>query len=170
MGKRTKLGMSVCPSETRIILVCIRSLTSKWLERSRIWLTKWKKLMKLVDLPDPTSFLDYENLRRTQRENIFLTSTEKCSNHEFLLGQLKHCQGGRKPHAKAVGWSSELAEKKTEQWSVNKLTRAVRKRTRARDKRLARLILIHSSHKSSPTILSFVKHGSALSIGFIFGS
>ena len=29
------------------------------------------------------------------RTRSLLTNTEKCSNHEFLLEQLRHCQGGR---------------------------------------------------------------------------
>ena len=43
-------------------------MTSEWLEERRIWLTAWKKLLKLVDLGEPTSFLDRENVWCTQRE------------------------------------------------------------------------------------------------------
>ena len=52
----------------------------------------WKKLMQQVDLDEPNSFLDHEYLGCTQRE--CKPKTEKCSNHEFLLEQLKNYQGG----------------------------------------------------------------------------
>ena len=32
---------------------------------------------------------------KINRANLCLTSAEKCSNHEFLLQQLKNCQGGK---------------------------------------------------------------------------
>ena len=35
-------------------------------------------------------------------------NTEKFSNHEFLLEQLKNYQGGEKPHAKTVTWSYDM--------------------------------------------------------------
>ena len=63
------------------------------------------------------------------RTKSLLTNAETCSNHQFLLRQLKNCHRGRKPHAKTVAWSHdveghaqkcverccELANKKTEQ-------------------------------------------------------
>ena len=50
----------------------------------------WKKLMKLVDVGEPTSFLDHVYLGFTQRECLpnelfFLKKIERCSNHEILL-------------------------------------------------------------------------------------
>ena len=94
----------------------------------------WKKLMKNVDLDEPTSFLDHMYLGCTQRECkpneiIIEEYTEKCWDSEFLLEQLKNYQGRRKPHAKTVAWSHdvgghakkfverdcELANKKVEQ-------------------------------------------------------
>ena len=59
----------------------------------------WKELMKLVDLGEPTSSLDHVYLGCTQREcnanKCIIDQYFKCSNHEFLLLQLKSCQGGR---------------------------------------------------------------------------
>ena len=52
-------------------------------------------------------------------------------------------------------------------WSVNKLARSVTKWTQACDRRLARLISCHSSHKRFPTVLSCGKHGTALQTGFV---
>ena len=47
MGKSTELGMSICSSKTRIILIGVRGRHKKWLERSRMWLpcgrNWWKK-------------------------------------------------------------------------------------------------------------------------------
>ena len=45
----------------------------------------WKKIVKLVDLDEPTSFLDHVYLGCTQ---------QRCLNHVFLLQQLKKYQGG----------------------------------------------------------------------------
>ena len=55
----------------------------------------WKKWMKPVDLGEPTSFPDYVYLGCTPREKLSLPNTEKCSNHEFLLEQVKNYQSGR---------------------------------------------------------------------------
>ena len=59
-----------------------------------------KKLMKNVDLDEPTSFLDDVNLRvalnvNANRTKQLQTSTEKCSNHEFLQEELQIFQCGR---------------------------------------------------------------------------
>ena len=55
--------------------------------------------MKNVDLDEPTSFLDHVYLGCTQREckpnENLKKRTDKCSNHEFLLEQLKNYQGRR---------------------------------------------------------------------------
>ena len=60
----------------------------------------WEKLMKLVDLGEPTSFLDHVknwdvlnvNVKRTK---VLLTNKKKCWNHDFLQQQLKSYQGWR---------------------------------------------------------------------------
>ena len=57
----------------------------------------WKKLMKNLDLDEPTSCLDHVYLGCTQREckpNDTIT-LQKCLSHVFLLEQLKNCQDGR---------------------------------------------------------------------------
>ena len=173
----------------------------------------WKKLIKLVDLGEPTSFLDHVYwvlIVNANGTKLLLTSTEKCSNREFLLEQLKNCQGGRdltqklsrgpttwkvtrksalknvvswqikrqssctKPQL--LAWTTIIARKRRTGngsrncpkyalrlsfeslylariggpdvlWSVNNLTRAVTKWTRARDRRLARLIA-HIHHRN----------------------
>ena len=59
----------------------------------------WKKLVKLVDLGEPTSCLDHVYLDVlnviVKRTKVLWTDTEKCSNHEFLQQELKSYQGGR---------------------------------------------------------------------------
>ena len=85
MAKSAALGTSVRSSKTRIVLIGIRGWDQNWLERSSIWFPcgrNWwkmllltsqlhsliKKLMKLVDLGEPPSFLDHVYLGCTQRE------------------------------------------------------------------------------------------------------
>ena len=56
----------------------------------------WNKLMKLVDLGEPTSFLDHVFSEFTERErkpNEIVIESEKCSNHELLPEQLKNYLG-----------------------------------------------------------------------------
>ena len=59
----------------------------------------WKKLMNDVDLDEPTSFLDHVYLGCTQRgvsrTKSSLMNTGKCSNHEFLLEQVKNTRVGK---------------------------------------------------------------------------
>ena len=42
------------------------------------------------------------------RTNSLWMKTEKCSNHEFLLEQVKNYQGGEKPRANTVAWSYDM--------------------------------------------------------------
>ena len=58
-GKKYQIG-NVC--------LFIENTEMKWLERSRIWLPHGRKLMKNVDLVEPTSFLDHVYLGCSQRE------------------------------------------------------------------------------------------------------
>ena len=74
-------------------------MTSEWLEERRIWLPVWKKLMKLADLGEPTSFLDRVFVWCTQREcnpyGIIIKEHKETLDHEFLQQQMKNFQGGR---------------------------------------------------------------------------
>ena len=55
----------------------------------------WKVLNKEVDLGEPTSFLDHENLGCTQRQSQLSkdkrTVTEPCSDREFPWGEQSNC-------------------------------------------------------------------------------
>ena len=67
MGKSTELGVSVCPRKQGLFLpVYVDDI--KMAGRMQNMVPMWKKLMNLVDLDEPTSFLDHENLGCTQRE------------------------------------------------------------------------------------------------------
>ena len=59
----------------------------------------WKKLMKLVDLGEPTSFLGHVYLGCTQREckpnETINENLRRCSSHVFLLEQQKNYRCGK---------------------------------------------------------------------------
>ena len=92
-----------------------------------------KKLMKIVDIDEPTSFLDNVYLGCTQREckpnEAIIKKYTKSSNHVLLLEQQRNCRDGKNHHAQTVAWSydmegraqkcvercCELANKKVEQ-------------------------------------------------------
>ena len=88
--------------------------------------TMRKKLMELVDLGEPTSFPDLVYLGCTSREckpnKAVIEENRKCSNHEFLLEQLKYALRLSKKslHLARMGVPNML-------WSVNKLSRTVTK-------------------------------------------
>ena len=58
MGKSTELGMPFRASKARSFLICIRG-RQKMTGMKQNLSPVWKKLMKLVDLAEPTSFLDH---------------------------------------------------------------------------------------------------------------
>ena len=97
----------------------------------------WKKLMKNVDLDEPTSFLDHVYLGcSTQREckpkEIIVEEYTKMFRSRVSAGATEKLPGCEKPHAKTVAWSydmegharqcveryCELANKKVEQLQV----------------------------------------------------
>ena len=108
-------------------------MTSQWLEGDRIWIVFGTKKSKLVDLDEPTSFLDHENVGCTQREckptETIIERYTKMFESLISAGATEKLSGWEKPHAKTVTWSydiegpakkfverlCELANKKTEQ-------------------------------------------------------
>ena len=69
----------------------------------------WKKWMKLVDLGEPTFFLDHEYLGCTQRECKPNESIDD-QHREMFESQIsatatEKLPGWEKPHAKTVAWS-----------------------------------------------------------------
>ena len=72
----------------------------------------WKKLMKNVDLDEPTSFLDHVYLGCTQREckpnEIIIDECRRMFESRFFAGATEKLQGWEKPHAKTVAWSYDM--------------------------------------------------------------
>ena len=68
MVKSTELGMPICSQETRFILLGKRGWHQHGNKKKQILAPMWKKLMKDVDLNEPTSFLDHVYLGCTERE------------------------------------------------------------------------------------------------------
>ena len=68
MGENSKLGMSLCSSWKRSILICVCGWHKNWLERNTNIDPMWKVLNKEVDLGEPTSFLDHVYLGCTERQ------------------------------------------------------------------------------------------------------
>ena len=93
----------------------------------------WKKLMKSVDIDEPTSFLDHVYFGCTQREckptEIIIEQFTKMLESRISAGATEKLLGWEKSYAKTVAWSydmeghaqkcveryCELANKKVEQ-------------------------------------------------------
>ena len=98
-----------------------------------------KKLMKNVDVNEPTSFLDHENLKCTQHEckpdEIIIDQNKEMFESRISAGATEKSARWEKPHAQTVAWSCdmgghaqkcverycELANKNTEQFSLESL-------------------------------------------------
>ena len=89
----------------------------------------WKKLMKLMDLGEPTSFIDHVHLGCTQREckpnDNILTNREKCLNHDSVVEQLRSTCVGKTPHKSSrmvvrYGRSCEKVSRKFAKWLIRK--------------------------------------------------
>ena len=71
-------------------------MISEWLEKQNM-APMWKNLMQLVDLDEPTSFLDDVALNvYVNRTRLLLKSTEKCSNQKFSAGATENLPGWEK--------------------------------------------------------------------------
>ena len=131
LGEDSKLGMSLCSSWKRSYSYLCMWMTSNWLARKQNIDPVWKLINKEVDLAEPTSFLDHENLGCTQREceiskdivdnyiamfesRISAGATEKLPHSEnFRISSWSYDMEG---HAKnCVERYCELANKTTQQ-------------------------------------------------------
>ena len=71
----------------------------------------WKTFMKLIDLEEPTSFLDHVRvyLGCTQREckpnETVIDEDRKMVESRISPGATEKLPGWEKPHAKTVAWS-----------------------------------------------------------------
>ena len=72
----------------------------------------WKKLMKNIDLDEPTSFLDHVYLGCTQREcrpdEIVVEKHKEMFESRISAGAMEKLPGWAKPHAKTVAWSYDM--------------------------------------------------------------
>ena len=72
----------------------------------------WKKMMKLVDLGEPTSFLDHVYLGCTKREckpdEIMIEEFSKMFESRISAGATEKLPGWEKLHAKTVAWSYDM--------------------------------------------------------------
>ena len=72
----------------------------------------WKKLMTLVDLGEPISFLDHVYLGCTQREckpnEMIIEEYTKMFESLGSAGASEKLPGWEKPHAKAVAWTYDM--------------------------------------------------------------
>ena len=98
MGRSTELGMSVWLIESKVCLYRKNVDDMKIAGGKQTMSPIWKKWMKLVDLGEPTSFLDHvrlgSNVNANQMKQL-LNNLRRCLNHVFLREQLRHCLGGR---------------------------------------------------------------------------
>ena len=81
LGEKSKLGMSLCTSWKRIILICVCGWLKKLAGKKQNINPMWKVLNKEVDLGEPTSFLDHVYLGCTQRQ---------CEISQRYCGQLQN--------------------------------------------------------------------------------
>ena len=96
VGQSFELGMSVCSSKTRIILIDVRERHKNgWKEADCD--SHLEKLMKNVDLDEPTSFLDHVYLECTQREckpnEFFITEYTKMFESRISAGATEKIRG-----------------------------------------------------------------------------
>ena len=72
----------------------------------------WKKLMKLVDLGEPTSFLHHVCLGCTQREcksnESIIVNAEKLFESRISAGATEKFAGWEKSHAHTIAWSCDM--------------------------------------------------------------
>ena len=83
-----------------------------WLEEKHNLSPMWRKLMKLVGLGEPTSFLDHVYLGCTQREcksnECIIEEYRKMFETRLSAGPAEKLPGWEKFHAKTVAWSYDI--------------------------------------------------------------
>ena len=106
---------------------------------------------------------------RRKRQQLYNVSSPCLDDHPLKQEELESVGGWSEVCSQSVLKCVYLARigRPDILWSVDKLARSVTKWMGACDRRLARLIFLHSSHERCPTVLSCGKHGTALSIGCI---
>ena len=132
MGKRTELGMSVFHRKQGLFLwVYVNDM--KMAGGKQDMAPTWKKWMKLVDLGEPTSFLDHVFLGCTQRQckpnEIIIEEHRKMFESRISVGATEKSPGREKPHAETVAWSCDMeghAKMRVERYIVSWQTKKQR--------------------------------------------
>ena len=104
--------MSFCSSKTRIILIGIRVDDINMSGKKQNIAPMWKKLMKNVDIEEPTSFLDHVYLGCTQREckpsDRVTDQYREMFESRFSVGATQKLPGWEKHCTKRVAWSVDM--------------------------------------------------------------
>ena len=111
-GRKSQIGSVCLFIENKGYFCHFMWMTSRWLERSRIWLPCGRNWWKTWTWMNPHHFLTTctwvaltENANRMKQS---LNSKRKCSSDVYLLEQQKKFPGWQKPHAQTVAWSYDM--------------------------------------------------------------
>ena len=133
MGKSTELRVSVCSSKARIVLIGVCVDDIKMTGKKQNMTSMWKKLMRNVDLDEPTSFLDHVYLGWTRREckpnEIIYEQYTEMFESRMSAGAFEKLSGWEKPHAKTVAWSWSYDMEGHAQKSVERYCELVNKQS-----------------------------------------
>ena len=112
MGKRYRIGNVNLVHRRQGLFLSVNVDDTKMAGRREKMSPMWKKLMKLVDLGEPTSFLDHVFLGCAQRERKpnenLLEDVKKMFESRISAGATEKLPGWEKPHAKTVAWSYDM--------------------------------------------------------------
>ena len=108
-GKRYRIGNAFWCIESKVCSCRYTWTTLKMAGRNQHFNLMWKKLMKLVDLGEPTSFLDHVYLGSTQRvckpNETIIEQYTKMFESRISAGATEKMPGWEKPHSTTVAWS-----------------------------------------------------------------
>ena len=112
IGKRYPIGNACVFIEKQGLLLSVYVDDIKVAGRMQNKASMWKKLMNFVDLGEPASFLDHENLGYTARECkrtiTLLTTKREMFESRISAGATEKIPGWEEPHAKTVAWSYDM--------------------------------------------------------------
>ena len=122
MGNSTKLGMYFLTSKTRVISDIFCGWHQNGWNAKQNMVPLWKKFMKDVDLEDPPSYLDHENLGCTQREfkpdeTIVIIRKTKMFESHISAGTTAKLPVWGETSRKIVAALSDIVNWQTRKWS-----------------------------------------------------
>ena len=111
-GQNCELGMSICWLKTKGYFCQYMWMTSKMARKKQNMTPMWKTLMKNVELYEPTSFLDHEDLGCTQcvckPDETIIERYTKMFESRISAGATEKLPRWEKPRAKTVAWSYDM--------------------------------------------------------------